>query len=616
MNVNIPKRRFKGFSEDWKQRKLKDITEKISERNTDNHYQNVFTNSALHGIINQTDYFDRNIANSTNLTNYYVVQKDNFIYNPRISSNAPYGPINRNKLNQVGVMSPLYLVFENRLASHDFLEYYFFSSKWYRYMLKVGNTGARSDRYAIKNKDFFNMPIFIPEYNEQCKVGNILKVLNKTITLHKRKFEKLKQLQKSYLNESILSEPKCVPKRRFKGFSEDWEQRELGEIANIIPGGTPKTTVKDYWWPKEIPWMSSGEINKRIVEKTDDMISKNGFENSSAKLIKEKSVLIALAGQGKTRGLVAVNEVPLTTNQSIAAFELEANITNYKFLFYTLDRQYMRLRHISSGDGTRGGLNKNLLESYKSHFPVLEEQNHISEFISKIENLITLHKRKFEKLKQLQKSYLNESILSEPKCVPKRRFKGFSEDWEQYQVGKISKSFSGGTPRSSESDFYHGNIPFIRSGEINSTTTEIFITEEGLSSSSAKIVEKGNLLYAMYGATSGEVAISKITGAINQAILAIILNENHNKMFLYYYLSNNKNRILHKYLQGGQGNLSANIIKNINVKIPQNPRESIKISEFISSIDNMITLHKHKHNAIKKLQKIYLQNNLKDETYA
>ena len=409
MNKKIPKRRFKGFSEDWKQRKLKDITEKISERNTDNHYQNVFTNSALHGIINQTDYFDRNIANSTNLTSYYVVHKNNFIYNPRISSNAPYGPINRNKLNQVGVMSPLYLVFENRLASHDFLEYYFFSSKWYRYMLKVGNTGARSDRYAIKNKDFFNMPIFIPEYNEQCKVGNILKVLNKTITLHKRKFEKLKQLQKSYLNESILSEPKCVPKRRFKGFVEPWEQ---------------------------------------------------------------------------------------------------------------------------------------------------------------------------------------------------------------YKVGKISKSFSGGTPRSSESDFYHGNIPFIRSGEINSTTTEIFITEEGLSSSSAKIVEKGNLLYAMYGATSGEVAISKITGAINQAVLAIILNENHNKMFLYYYLFNNKNRILHKYLQGGQGNLSANIIKNINVKISQNSRESIKISEFISSIDNTITLHKHKHNAIKILQKIYLQNNLGDETYA
>lgn len=202
----VPKRRFKGFTEPWEQRKLKDITEKISERNTDNHYQNVFTNSALHGIINQTDYFDRNIANSTNLTNYYVVQKDNFIYNPRISSNAPYGPINRNKLNQVGVMSPLYLVFENRLASHDFLEYYFFSSKWYRYMLKVGNTGARSDRYAIKNKDFFNMPIFIPEYNEQCKVGNILKVLNKTITLHKHKHNAIKILQKIYLQNNLEDE--------------------------------------------------------------------------------------------------------------------------------------------------------------------------------------------------------------------------------------------------------------------------------------------------------------------------------------------------------------------------------------------------------------------------
>ena len=417
MNVNIPKRRFKGFSEDWKQCKLgelgKDYSGLTGKTKKDfGHgeslyvpYKNIFNNH----IVDVDNLEKVNVSSKQNKVKYGDIF---FTISSEVPEEVGMSSVMRKDINNLYLNSFSFGLrpYENSELDMIFSSYLFRTLTFRKkmYILAQGIS-----RYNISKANVMKLEIALPSVNEQKKIGRLLYKLDSMITLHKRKFEKLKQLQKSYLNESIFSEPKCVPKRRFKGFVEPWEQRELGEIANIIPGGTPKTTVKDYWWPKEIPWMSSGEINKRIVEKTDDMISKNGFENSSAKLIKEKSVLIALAGQGKTRGLVAVNEVPLTTNQSIAAFELEANITNYKFLFYTLDRQYMRLRHISSGDGTRGGLNKNLLESYKSHFPVLEEQNHISEFISKIENLITLHKHKHNAIKILQKIYLQNNLKDE-----------------------------------------------------------------------------------------------------------------------------------------------------------------------------------------------------------
>ena len=172
---------------------------------------------------------------------------------------------------------------------------------------------------------------------------------------------------------------------------------------------------------------------------------------------------------------------------------------------------------------------------------------------------------------------------------PRIRFKGFTEDWEQRKLGEVVKSYSGGTPTASNKEYYGGDIPFIRSAEINSDTTELYITQKGLDNSSAKIVEKGTILYAMYGATSGEVGISKINGAINQAILAMIPLDYGGKI-IAQYLRKNKESIIGKYLQGGQGNLSANIILELPIQLP-GVKESDKIAYFLESVDKLITLH-------------------------
>ena len=189
---------------------------------------------------------------------------------------------------------------------------------------------------------------------------------------------------------------------------------------------------------------------------------------------------------------------------------------------------------------------------------------------------------------------------------PKIRFKGYTTDWEQLKVSEITSSYSGGTPKAGTTEYYDGDIPFIRSGEIYGNTTELFITEEGLNSSSAKMVHIGDILYALYGATSGEVSRAKLDGAINQAILAIIPNDEVNADFLVEWFRKEKTQITDKYLQGGQGNLSAQIIKDLIVTIPT-CEEQNKIGEYFSKINHLITLHQRKYEEMKTLKRYMLQ---------
>lgn len=167
-------------------------------------------------------------------------------------------------------------------------------------------------------------------------------------------------------------------------------------------------------------------------------------------------------------------------------------------------------------------------------------------------------------------------------------------------------SYSGGTPSVSNKNYYNGTIPFIRSGEISGERTELFITEEGLNKSSAKRVHKGQILYALYGATSGEVSLSKIDGAINQAILAISTKEGYSNAFLSFWLRKEKDRITATFLQGGQGNLSGEIVKNLIVPVPSQ-LEQTKIGDLFNQLDGIITLHQRKLEGLSKLKKSLLQ---------
>ena len=196
--------------------------------------------------------------------------------------------------------------------------------------------------------------------------------------------------------------------------------------------------------------------------------------------------------------------------------------------------------------------------------------------------------------------------MTEQAKVPAIRFAGFTDPWEQRKLGDVTDSFSGGTPDGSHASYYGGSIPFIRSAEINSDKTELFLTEKGLDNSSAKIVERGTVLYALYGATSGEVGIAAIKGAINQAILALSPHTGNDPLFLASWLRREKARIVDTYLQGGQGNLSGSIVKELSFALPQQKEQQV-IGSFFSHLDNLITLHQRKYDKLVVFKKSMLE---------
>jgi len=193
----------KEFPE-WEKKKLKEIAERNKLKNKDNRVNFVLTNSATHGIISQSDYFDRDIANQNNLNGYYVVSEGDFVYNPRISVHAPVGPIKRNKLKK-GVMSPLYSVFRfNERANLDFLEYYFETTFWFKYLNSVANFGARHDRMNISNSDFFEMPIPYPCDKEQNKITDLLKRLDFKIDTASKQLVENQKFKKGLLQQMFV----------------------------------------------------------------------------------------------------------------------------------------------------------------------------------------------------------------------------------------------------------------------------------------------------------------------------------------------------------------------------------------------------------------------------
>ena len=187
-----------------------------------------------------------------------------------------------------------------------------------------------------------------------------------------------------------------------------WEKVKISEISlNVYSGATPNTKVTKYWENGNIPWMSSGEINNELIKFTTNFITQSGFDNSSTKMIPQNSVLIALAGQGKTRGKVAINKIELCTNQSLAAIIPNQRV-HYEYLYYFLQYNYTKLREISSGDGGRGGLNLKLIKEYELDLPPIKEQNNIGDILSTWDEAINKVSFNIENEKRKKKSIVSK----------------------------------------------------------------------------------------------------------------------------------------------------------------------------------------------------------------
>lgn len=259
---------------------------------------------------------------------------------------------------------------------------------------------------SVPMKELAKVKIPIPPLELQKEIVKRLDILTELeATLEAELILRKKQYQ--YYQDFLLSESELVK----VGF----EWKSLGEVATkIYSGGTPKTDILDYWENGNIPWMSSGEVNLGTVYQTEKFITELGLQNSSAKIVPRNSVVIALAGQGKTRGKVARIRLDLTTNQSLASIVCDENIINPDYVFHFLNTQYENLRQISSGNGARGGLNLQMISSYKIPIPPLETQAKIVAILDKFDRLtnsITDGLPKEIELRRKQYEYYRELLL-------------------------------------------------------------------------------------------------------------------------------------------------------------------------------------------------------------
>ena len=234
--------------------------------------------------------------------------------------------------------------------------------------------------------------------------------------------------------------------------------------------------------------------------------------------------------------------------------------------------------------------------------PDIPEQQCLWQSVDRLDNLIAATQQKIDILTEIR------SVLQQRFFDQYMRFKNYSGLWERKKLGQLVTAYSGGTPRANESKYYNGDIPFIRSAEIHQDRTALSITKEGLHHSSAKLVKRGDILYALYGANSGDVSRAKINGAINQAILAMLPKKNVNSDFLVYQLMNQEKYIVGTYLQGGQGNLSGKIVLDLTICIPSMVSEQEKIGTTLREFTNLISLMTNRRSKLEAVKKYLLQN--------
>ena len=400
--TEMPSIRFGGFDNDWEQRKLSEIADKVTEKNAGLHYIETFTNSAEFGIISQRDFFDHDIAKMSSLGGYYIVRNEDFVYNPRISTSAPVGPINRNKLGRIGVMSPLYTVFRPHDIDTTYLEYFFKSKYWHSFMNFNGDSGARSDRFSIKDSVFFEMPIPLPYIEEQRKIGEHLTQLDHLITLHQRKYEKLQAFKVSMLEKMFPKDGADVPEVRFKGFDGSWEKMPASELfTSYVDKGHP-----------ELPVLSATQDAGMVVR---NEIGKSVFHEAA----NEVGYKRVLPGQfvihlRSFQGGFAHSAIEGITSPAYTVFRLKEpeNHDDYFWKYVFMSKQFIkRLETVTYGIRDGRSISYDEFLTLDFLFPRKEEQSLICQYLLKLDSIIAMRKQELDKLQFIKKALLEKMFV-------------------------------------------------------------------------------------------------------------------------------------------------------------------------------------------------------------
>ena len=391
-NGKKPALRFKGFTDPWEQRKLGDAFERVVRKNTNNESRLPLTISAQDGLVDQITYFNNRVA-SRDVSNYYLVYNGEFAYNKSTSDGYPFGAVKRLDWYEKGVLSTLYIVFvlkHPEKDDSDFMTVFYDTDRWHRGVAERAAEGARNHGLLnISADDFFDIDTTMPEDKvEQEKIGRLLKKLDTLITLHQRKYEKLVNIKKSMLDKMFPKNGASVPEIRFKGFTDPWEQRKLGDLC--------------------VEFRSGEFISASDITETGEypVFGGNGLRGFTDRFNHDGEYTL-IGRQGALCGNVnfAVGK-SYFTEHAIAVRADKKNQTRFLYyLFSTMDLgQY-------SGQSAQPGLAVGNLVELKSTLPDKQEQEKISGVLTALDTLITLHQRKLEKLQNIKKSCLEKMFV-------------------------------------------------------------------------------------------------------------------------------------------------------------------------------------------------------------
>ena len=403
MSKKSPQLRFEGFTDDWEERKLGNYIIQYSEKTKQNNQYPVFT-SSRNGLFFQKDYYKGNQIASEDNTGYNIVPRGYFTY--RHMSDDLVFKFNINDLADYGIVSTLYPVFTtNEQLDSKYLQYQLNEgSEFKRFSLLQKQGGSRTYMYLNKLQ---NMILTIPKLEEQQKIGSFFKQLDDTIALHQRKLDLLKEQKKGYLQKMFPKNGAKVPELRFAGFADDWEERKLGELSNIMGGGTPSTSNTEYW-DGDIDWYAPAEIGEQsYVSKSKKTITELGLKKSSARILPIGTVLFtSRAGIGNT----AILAKEATTNQGFQSIVPDQNKLDSYFIF-SRTNELKRYGEVTGAGSTFVEVSGKQMSKMSIMVPELSEQQKIGSFFKQLDNTIALHQRKLDLLKEQKKGYLQKMFV-------------------------------------------------------------------------------------------------------------------------------------------------------------------------------------------------------------
>ncbi len=352
-----------------------------------------------------------------------------------------------------------------------------------------------------------------------------------------------------------------------------WVETNLGEVVKWGSGGTPKTSEQSYYGGK-IPWIKTGDLNNRIIEKSKDFITELGLKNSSAKIFPKGSIAIAM--YGATIGKTAVFGIDAATNQACAVGQPFKGVSNI-FLHYYLKSEKQNFIDKGKG-GAQPNISQTVIKKHSFPLPPLAEQQRIVGKLDKLFERMEAVKKRLELIPKLMKAF-RQSVLTRAvtgKLTEEWRAGKELEEWEKTNIGKLFSVKTGATPKRGVKEFYeNGTIPWLKSGQARNELifeAKEFITEKAVKETNAKVYPKETLLIAMYGEgkTRGQVGWMKIEAASNQAVAALV-NEEMNittRSFVFYFCLSQYQEIRSLAKGGNQPNLNLSKIKNWAISIP------------------------------------------------